>query len=111
MNQEWVICQGCGLGHTARVEGICPRCKADTRALSSAAAAPYAPPSPRATFSAGSGEGSAALGFCLAFFLGLWGLIGALVLGKEETKKGAGYGFATRLVLTVIVVGIAMAAG
>lgn len=110
MNGDWVICQACGLGHSARVDGLCPRCKADPRAPSSSAAPSSLSSSPPPTFQAASGDGSAVLGFCLAFFLGLWGLIGAMVFGKGETKKGAGYGFATRIALTVVVVGIAMAA-
>ncbi len=49
------------------------------------------------------GEGSMGLGIALGFFLGCFGLIGALIWGKPLTKKGAGIGFGVSLVIGIIV--------
>jgi hypothetical protein len=56
-------------------------------------------------------EGSLGLGIVLGVVLGLWGWLGCLIFAKPLTKRGAGYGFLGRIGLTVIVVGIAIAAG
>lgn len=53
--------------------------------------------------------GSFPLGFGLGFILGLWGLLGCYFLGKENTKRGAGIGFLSRIGLTLVIVAIAAA--
>lgn len=50
------------------------------------------------------GEGSYAGGFILALLLGFIGLIIALCVGQEETRKGALHGFLFSIVITVVVI-------
>ena len=48
-------------------------------------------------------EGSFGLGFCAGFFGGCIGFILVMAIAKgQQTKKGAGLGFAIAIVLTVI---------
>lgn len=56
-------------------------------------------------------EGTFGGGFALGFILGLWGWLGCLLLAKAETKRGATYGFLSRVGLGVIVAFIALLAG
>lgn len=49
-------------------------------------------------------EGSLGLGIALGAILGLWGWLGCLLLAKPLTKKGAGYGFAGRVAVTIVAV-------
>lgn len=49
-------------------------------------------------------EGSFGLGVALGAIFGLWGMLGTLFFAKSETKRGARYGFAGRLLLTFILV-------
>jgi hypothetical protein len=69
---------------------------------------PYAPPERQVYAHPNEGvlvpEGSFGLGVALGSLLGLWGLIGCLVLGKAETKRGAKYGFLGRIGLVVVLV-------
>lgn len=47
-------------------------------------------------------EGSFGAGWALGFLLGLVGLIIALCVGKDETKRGAKWGFIIYIVITVV---------
>ena len=53
-------------------------------------------------------DGSFGLGVALGAILGLWGWIGCLVFAKPATKRGAGYGFLGRVVVTLIAVAVAL---
>ncbi len=60
---------------------------------------PYAP---GALATSAETEGSLGLGIALGFLLGCFGLIGCLIWGKPQTKKGAGIGFGVAFVLGII---------
>lgn len=49
-------------------------------------------------------KGTYAGGFILALLLGFIGLIIALCVGQEETRKGALHGFLFSIVITVVVI-------
>jgi hypothetical protein len=49
-------------------------------------------------------EGSFGLGVFLGFLLGLWGWLGCLLLAKAETKRGAKWGFLSRIGLGALAV-------
>lgn len=49
-------------------------------------------------------EGSKGVGIAIGFIFGLLGLLGALVLAKPLTKKGAAMGFGIRIALTMVFV-------
>lgn len=47
---DWVVCPGCGLRHTSRPDGRCPRCTAETEGDAAASEVPVRAPAPeRAT--------------------------------------------------------------
>lgn len=101
-------CASCGLEFIPPSDGVCPGCGA----FSGASTNPFE--SPRTSPSAYEDAplirpGSFPLGFGLGFLLGLWGLLGCFLLGKADTKRGAGYGFLSRIGLTLVVVAIAVA--
>jgi hypothetical protein len=50
----------------------------------------------------GAEEGSLGIGIALGFIFGCFGLIGCLIWGKPQTKKGAGIGFGISFVLGII---------
>src|SRR5687768_9683293 len=93
-------CRTCG--SALNRNGLCPVCSVSSSPASGASAPSYMVPEL---------EGSAFLGFVLGFVLGLWGLVGALVLGKPATKSGAIKGFVARLVAVGVVVVAAVAFG
>jgi uncharacterized membrane protein YvbJ len=49
-------------------------------------------------------NGTTVGGFVLGFLLGLIGLIIALVVGKPDTKKGAGWGFLVQFILGIVLI-------
>lgn len=100
MSAPWIICPKCGVGQSARAEGSCARCGADTSAAVADANRPYTPMS---TLNAGQ-QGSLGLGVALGAIFGLWGLIGVMIFGQDDTKKGAAYGYGGRLVVTLVIV-------
>ena len=56
-------------------------------------------------------KGSYGVGFLLGFFLGLIGLIIAIAMDQEETKRGALHAFIIGLVLGGLAVGLVMCVG
>lgn len=107
MSGAWIICQKCGLGQNAQAEATCSSCGADISTAIANAKRPYTPMSALG----GVPEGNLGLGVGLGVVFGLWGLIGAMILGRGETKKGAAYGYGARLLITFIVVLFVLAAG
>ena len=63
----------------------------------------YTPPKEE-SFMSERDEGSYGIGFLLGFILGLIGLVVALAIDKEQTKKGAIAGFITEIVVGIIAV-------
>src|SRR5438270_365978 len=101
---DFVTCGRCGLRHTLRPDGICPKCK---NAIGAAPAAydasaigvgAYAAP---ANFRPGELEGSYGLGCVVTLIFGLGALIVFFLVGKPATKTGAKTAFIVRLVVAV----------
>jgi uncharacterized membrane protein YeaQ/YmgE (transglycosylase-associated protein family) len=123
---SFVNCPGCGLKHSQRSDGKCPRCKqvvaeetappaqedlatayanigstpsyADVRA-SSAAGIAYSGPD----FSKNDG-GSYGTGLAIGIVFGLTGAVITHFVAQPLTKRGAWHGFFGRIVVSAIVV-------
>jgi hypothetical protein len=94
---DWIVCQSCSLRHAARVDGLCPRCR-------NPAAGSLVPGGYGGSYGGVAmpiDNGSFILGFLLAFFLGIWGWLGARFMGKPETQRGATGGCLTRVIVAV----------
>lgn len=54
----------------------------------------------RQVLSGDPSEGRFGLGLALGLLLGFWGLVGCLIFGEKQTKRGAAWGFAAQIGLT-----------
>jgi hypothetical protein len=90
----------------------CPSCGAPISSLASSMN-PFEAPIASSTPSMGQPvvEGRYWLGFTLGAVFGLWGVIGALIFAKRETKRGAAYGFGARLLVTLVALAVMFALG
>jgi hypothetical protein len=107
---HWSHCPSCDLKHTSQPDNNCPRCGAHVNVGRSDN--PFATPqasSAAAPVEALVQEGSLKVGIVLGFVFGLWGMIGAAIFAKPQTKRGALYGMLGRLVAALIIIAIANA--
>jgi hypothetical protein len=105
---EFITCSACGLRHSLRADGICPRCKRIVGNVPIEAAAPggiYTP----VVAGPVDGDGSFGFGCILGLVFGLVGAIACHVFARPATKQGANYGVLARIAIVVVLLLVTLA--